>query len=115
MPDEGPTLEAARQRLIELIEADEWEITGSAIKDGFDVLRSTGEYPTQWKIVKYVLDLLKSDFPIHAVGLGEPPGSAGVGYVMNNADGRGLYIKLKVEEDRTAWVVSFHTSKHYRE
>ncbi|MCI0463002.1 MAG: hypothetical protein L0Z62_39145 [Gemmataceae bacterium] len=114
MLDEDLTLDEARQRLIELIEADEWEITDSAVADGFARLRATGDYPTQWKLVKFTLQLLKDGFPIHAVPLGEPPGSLGVGYVMNNADGRGLYIKLKIEEDRVAQLLSFHTSKHSR-
>jgi len=33
---------------------------------------------------------------------------------MNDADGRGLYIELTLEDDR-AWIISFHTSKHYRD
>jgi hypothetical protein len=32
---------------------------------------------------------------------------------MNNADGKGLYIKLKIE-DQKVWVLSFHPSKHSR-
>ena len=115
MSDEELTLEAARQRLIELIEADDWEITDAAVESGFEIVRARGLYPTRWQVMKYALDLLKSDFPIHAVGLGEPPGSSGIGYVMNNADGLGLYIKLKIEEDRSVRMLSFHRSKHFRE
>jgi hypothetical protein len=50
---------------------------------------------------------------MHAVAMGEPPGSLGTGYVLNNVDGQGLYIKLVIERDRTR-VVSFHTSIHYK-
>jgi hypothetical protein len=46
--------------------------------------------------------LLKSGFPLHAVPQGDPPGSRGIGYEMRNADGQGLYIKLKLESDK-AW------------
>jgi DNA-binding transcriptional regulator YiaG len=45
------------------------------------------------------------------LGSGEP------GYVLTNADGRGLYIKLKIESGRTdeVWVLSFHVSVHHKE
>jgi hypothetical protein len=47
--------------------------------------------------------------------MGEPPGSRGIGWVMNNPDGNNTYIKLKIEQDgifEIAWVISCHTSKH---
>ena len=44
------------------------------VMDGFTFLRPSGEYPTQGKLIRYVLDLLKAEYPMHAVGLGEPPG-----------------------------------------
>jgi len=50
---------------------------------------------------------------MHKIKRGQPEGSLPDGYVMNNADGRGLYIELIPEDDR-AWVISFHTSKHYK-
>ena len=35
---------------------------------------------------------------------------------MNNVDGRGLYIKLKIERGRQdkVWVLSFHVSQHHK-
>jgi hypothetical protein len=39
--------------------------------------------------------------------MGEPKGSRGIGHEMKNADGAGLYIKVKIEEGEV-WVLSFH-------
>src|SRR5262249_27072933 len=104
----------ARRRLIELIEADDWEITETAASDGFAILRRDGERPPRWGVVGYVLNLLRADFPMHPVELGGPPRSQGIGDVRNNCDGEGLYVKVTIKDDRLAWVVSFHTSKHHK-
>jgi hypothetical protein len=64
-------------------------------------------------MVDFLHDLLESGFDIHEVQLGEPPGSGGVGYVLNNADGEGLYIKFKLEWQYLL-LLSFHVSKHHR-
>jgi hypothetical protein len=114
MADEELSIDEARRRLIELIEAEDCDLTQAAVNDGREILRRSMRYPTRWAIVEYVLKLLRAKFPMHAVELGEPPGSLGIGYVMTNADGQGLYIKLRIEDDRLAWVLSFHTSKHYK-
>jgi hypothetical protein len=53
------------------------------------------------------LKLLKANFPLQAVPQGNPPGSRGIGYELRNADGHGLYIKLKLEDGK-AWLISFH-------
>ena len=59
------------------------------------------------------MDLLIAGHPMHLIQRGEPPGSRGVGYVMNvtNADFQNLYVEMVIEDD-TAWVLSFHISKH---
>ncbi len=40
-------------------------------------------------------------------------GSGETACVMNDADGQGLYIKLKIEDD-LAVILSFHVSKHHK-
>ena len=105
--------EEVRAELIRFLKNADWQVTESARVTAYPLLRAVGQRPTDAAIIEYVARLLESDFPTHAVPLGEPPGSAGMGYVMNNADGRGLYIKMKIER-REAWVISFHVSKHHR-
>jgi hypothetical protein len=119
MSAEEDGLGEARQRLTELFDADDWEVTESAVTAGLPILRRMGNaYPTRAALIDYVLDLLRADFPMHTIQRGDPPGSLSVGYVMNNSDGLGLYIELAIEEVRMgqprAWLLSFHTSKHYR-
>jgi hypothetical protein len=113
------SLEEVRAELIRLLESPNWEIVKSAREAARPILQDAGQRPSAWAIPDYITDLLRKGFPFHPIPLGEPPGSAGVGYVMNNADGRGLYIKVKIERDRTDGVVgvvilSFHISKHYK-
>src|SRR5262245_59634236 len=100
MPAHEVSPEAARAALIRLIEADEWEVTASAVSDARPILLRAGLPGTTFAVVEYVLRLLKDGFPMHPLPLGEPPGSAGTAYVMNNADGQGLYIKVKIERER---------------
>jgi hypothetical protein len=105
----------AREELICLCEADDWEVQEPALAEGIPLLRRMGvRFASRAALVRYILDLLKSDYPMHAVGLGEPPGCNGIGYVMNNSDGRGLYIKVTIEEEKKVLVMSFKTSKHYK-
>jgi len=93
---------------------DEWEITGRAESEGRQVLRCFMQFPTQFAIIRFALDLLKANHPMHAIERGEPPGSLGVGYVMNvsNEHVQDLYIELIIEAGK-AWVISFHISKHH--
>lgn len=107
MEGDDRTIEEARQELIRLLEADEYEITGKAEAEGRRILKQHMDHPTQWAVIEFALKLLKSSFPLHAVPQGDPPGSRGIGYEMRNADGRGLYIKLKLEGGK-AWLISFH-------
>lgn len=75
-----------------------------------------GQLPTDGAIIDYITRLLRTGFRFHAIPLGDPPGSGGTGYVMNNADGRGLYIKMTIRQERTTEVriLSFKVSQHFR-
>ncbi|HVS37176.1 MAG TPA: hypothetical protein VMS17_16560 [Gemmataceae bacterium] len=105
-----------RDELLRLLDNDDWQVTESARSTAYPILRTMGRMPSDGAIIEHVSHLLRTDFPFHAVPLGEPPGSAGTGYMMNNADGRGLYIKMTIRQARTTevWVVSFHVSQHFR-
>jgi len=106
------SLDDVRDELLRLLKADDWQLTDSARKDAFPILRATGCLPTDAAVIEYIMDLLESNFPFHRVELG----SGESGYVMNNVDGRGLYIKVKIERGRTdeVWVLSFHVSQHHK-
>jgi len=108
--------EPIRDELLRLLDDVAWRIARSARESAYPILRAMGQRPTDCAMIDYVTRLLRAGFPFHEVPLGEPPGTAGTGYVMNNADGQGLYIKLKIERERTDEVVvlSFHVSDHYR-
>jgi hypothetical protein len=101
------TIDEAREELIRLLEAAECRITEKAEQEGRKILRQQGKVPTQWAVFDFALQLLKANFPLHAVPQGDPPGCHGIGYEMRNTDGRGLYIKLKLENGK-AWLISFH-------
>jgi hypothetical protein len=111
------SLEEVRAELIRLLDNDDWQIVKTTAREpGLPILRAMGMMPTDGAMIEYITGLLRTNFPLHAELLGNPPGSRGTGYVMNNADGRGLYIKVKIERRRTDEVVvmSFHPSKHYK-
>lgn len=107
----------ARKRLIELFDdSDAWRFTESAVKQGRLALKSCfGKTPSDCEIIEIIVQWLRAGFPLLRTPMGEPPGSRGVGWVMNNPDGNDTYIKLKIEQDGVydiAWVISCHTSKH---
>jgi hypothetical protein len=113
--DDDPA--AARIKLIELLEdIDGWRFTDTAFNQGRVALRPVcGKTPSDCEMIEYIAGRLRDGFPIIRTPMGEPPGSRGVGWVMNNPDGHDTYIKLKIEEDgifEIAWVISCHTSKH---
>ena len=113
--DDDPVL--ARRKLIELLEdEDGWRFTEPALNAGRLALRvHFGKTPSEFEMIDYFAGLLRGGFPIHRTPLGEPPGSRGIGGVINNPDGNQTYIKLKIEQDGVfdiAWVLSCHTSKH---
>jgi hypothetical protein len=105
-----------RDELIRLLDNDDWQIMGSARATAYPILRAMGQMATDGAIIEYITHLLRTDFPFHAVPLGEPPGSGGTGYVMNNADGRGLYIKMTIRQERATevWILSFKVSQFFK-
>jgi hypothetical protein len=114
MADEGPSLDEVHQRLIELFENDDWNITERAERTGRDFLRRLlkSANPSQVSIMRHVLRLLKrDDCSLVPVPMGEPPGSHGLGYRIPDPVSPILYIKVKIEED-LAWIISFHESAH---
>jgi hypothetical protein len=113
--DDDPEL--ARRKLIELFEDnDGWRFTDTALNQGRVALRPVcAKSASDCEIIDYIVGRLRAGFPIHRTPLGEPPGSSGIGWVMNNPDGNHTYIKLKIEQDGIfdiAWVLSCHRSKH---
>src|SRR5258708_6151121 len=113
--DNDPAL--ARLRLIDLLEdIDAWKITDAPFNQGRVALKvASGKTPSRFGIVDYIVARLRDGLPILRTPMGEPPGSRGIGWVMNNPDGNDTYIKLKIEEDgiaEIAWIISCHTSKH---
>jgi hypothetical protein len=107
----------ARTRLIELLaDIDSWRFTEGAFNQGRVALKlACGKTPSDCEIIDYIVGRLRAGFPILRTPMGEPPGSRGIAWVMNNPDGNGTYIKLKIEQDGIydiAWVISCHTSKH---
>jgi hypothetical protein len=113
MEGNEPTIDEARAELIRLLQLDECRITQRAEADGRQLLRRYVPIVSQYAIFRFVLERLLSGHPLHAIERGRPAGSLPRGYVMNNADDAGLYIELTIE-DGNAWVISFHTSKHYK-
>jgi hypothetical protein len=105
-------LRAARTEMIELFEADDWEIAYSAENDARKILREWGKQATQWAIAEYCLQQLKIDFTIRAIGMGEPQGSRGLGYIMKNVDGKGLYIQMVIAEEGVRKVVKVLSFKY---
>ena len=108
-----PNLDDVRQELIGRMEADDCRCTERAERDGKAILRRDRLPPTEREIVRYVLRLLRDGYPFHRIRRGQPEGSLPDGHVMNNADGRGLYIEMTIERGEV-WIVSFHTSIHYK-
>jgi hypothetical protein len=107
----------ATQKLIELLEnIDGWRFTDTAFNEGRVALRPVcGKTASDCEMIDYIVARLRDGFPILRTPMGEPPGSRGIAWVMNNPDGNHTYIKLKIEQDGVfdiAWVISCHTSKH---
>lgn len=100
-------LDEVLRQACEFLRNDDWKLTESVERDA----RNLGY--NQCQVADLLLELLDADSPFHEVPLGEPPGSLGVGYVLNDVDGRGLYIKFLLEW-KYLKIFSFHISKHYR-
>jgi hypothetical protein len=109
----------ARRKLIELLEEiDGWRFTDPAFNQGRVALSlACGKTPSDCEMIDYIVRCLRAGFPIIRTPMGEPPGSRGIAWVMNNPDGNHTYVKLKIEQDGVfdiAWVISCHTSKHQK-
>src|SRR4051812_41482645 len=96
--DSNPQLERIRERLIALLDDAEYRVTKRALDQGLPILRGWGRTPTEWGLVEYILERLRQKHPIREAPQGDPPGCRGMGYVLKNADGSDLYIKLMIVE-----------------
>ncbi len=94
-----------RQEMITAFESGKWEFTKRALREGLDAFRSHSEHPSDEEMVDYIFDLLESGFPLHRVELHDPP--PGEAFELRNVDGRGLYIKLKLDWPYVI-IMSFH-------
>jgi hypothetical protein len=97
--------DSVRQEMIAAFECRKWEFTKRALREGLDAFRRHSENPTEDELVDYVVGLLESRFPLCPVELHDPP--YGDGHELQNVDGRGLYIKLKLDWPYVI-VMSFH-------
>ena len=114
MPGELDACAGKRTEFIRLLQGDEleeWRITETALRDGRRILPQYQGHFGAYAVNLFILDLLRSDAPMHAVELG----SGETGCVLNSSlpDGRSLYIKLTIQ-DEIAVILSFHLSVHER-
>jgi hypothetical protein len=112
----GGSLDDVRAELLRLLGDDDWQITESARRDGGPILRAAGILPADGAIIEYVTGLLEDDVLFHGKFHEVTLGSGEKAYAMNDVDGKGLYVKLKLERGRRdeVWVLSFHVSVHHR-
>ncbi|MHB1424926.1 MAG: hypothetical protein ACYC3I_17275 [Gemmataceae bacterium] len=115
MASEEDSLEAIRSELLHLLNQDDWQITESARKTGLPILQAVGFLPTDGALIEYVIRLLEDKALCQEKFHEVPLGSGVKGYAMNNLDGKGLYIKLKINRERRdeALVLSFKVSDHH--
>jgi hypothetical protein len=115
MASEGGSLDDVRAELLRLFKEDDWQITESARRDGRPILQAAGFLPTDGAMIEYVIGLLEDDGFYREKFHEVPLVSGEKGYAMNDVDGKGLYVKLKINRDRReeAWVFSFHVSIHH--
>jgi hypothetical protein len=104
MPADDPSV-SVRQEIIAAFESRKWEFTKRALREGLEAFRRHSENPSEEEMVDYILDLLESDFPLCCKELHDPP--YGEAHELRNVDGRGLYIKLKLDWPYVI-VMSFH-------
>lgn len=101
-------LAEARTEYVRLLEQDDWQVTERALRDAKPILKTLGiTYPTECALVDAILEKLKDDHPLKAIGMGEPPGIHGIAHVMKGAYFEDVYIKIKIEDDKV-FVLSFH-------
>jgi hypothetical protein len=108
-PDECAGNRTEFIRLLQGDELDEWRITETALREGRQILPQHQGHFGAYAVNLFILDLLRANCLMHAVELG----SGETGCVMNAclADGRPLYVKLKLQ-DEIAVILSFHVSMH---
>jgi hypothetical protein len=112
MPTGPDACEANRAAYISLLQGDEleeWRITATALRDGRQILPHYQGHFGAYAINLFILDQLGGSLPMHAVELGS--GEMGCVISAQLADGRPLYIKLKIQDD-IAVILSFHVSVH---
>jgi hypothetical protein len=112
MPGGTDACEANRAAFIRLLQGDEleeWRITATALRDGRQILPNYQGHYGAYAVNLFILDQLRGSLPLRPVELG----SGETGCVINAqlADGRPLYIKLKIQDD-IAVILSFHVSVH---
>lgn len=108
-----PSEEVPRRELIRLLQGEEeepegWRITNSALAEGRRLIPSYLGHLGAYALQLYILNRLRDNLAAwHTVelGSGEP------GYALTNADGKGLYIKLTIQDSMVV-ILSFHVSKH---
>jgi hypothetical protein len=102
----------ARQLLIQLLDAGDYQITGRAQREGYLILQDLGIRPCDGALIEYVVRELRRGRPIRRMIRGDPPDSAPRGWSMKDCDGHGLFIEMTLEEVRMgqqmAFLISFH-------
>ncbi|HWY86415.1 MAG TPA: hypothetical protein VNX28_06810 [Gemmataceae bacterium] len=114
--DDNPT--AARTRLLELFEGDDWDFSKRARREGKLALHWLyNREPTDGEMVGYVISLLESNLTLRCAPQGDPPGSTGIAWQMT--DSRNMLVKLRIEggfgekrRQEYAYVQSIHESVH---
>jgi hypothetical protein len=108
-PQPGDEVSAElRQELIEAIEAERRLFPRRLLVQALDYARRhlSMENPTLAALWDYVLERLRVAGPWRYAQLDDFPNR--FGYALRNADGRGLYLKLRFDDDSRVVVMSFH-------
>ena len=111
--EDDPT--AARIRLLELLEANDWVFSKRARCEGKTALRWIyNREPNDGEMVEYVISLLETNTTLRCAPQGNPPGSTGIAWQMT--DQRNVFVKLQIREYRIgqeyAYIQSIHKSIH---
>jgi hypothetical protein len=113
--EDDDSAEAARIRLLALLEGDDWEFSERARREGKLALRWLRDRePTDCEMVDYVISLLKKNTTLRCAPQGDPPGSTGIAWQMT--DLRNVFVKLRICERRIGqeytYIQSIHESVH---
>jgi hypothetical protein len=97
-----------RQELVDAIEAGKRLWPRRVLQGALDYARQylNMEHPTPAALWDYILERLQAPVPWRYAKLDDYP--AQLGYALQNADGRGLYIKLRFDDESRVVVMSFH-------